>query len=170
MRALILLIITINHAWALNCKGFKDAEMLLNTKKFLQISKEHLIRNEERKKMHLPPEHEYTLKLHDINQAKSFAMNFPAIRELGFPGVSKYDWRPHTKRLGTGAGLKDGWEIHHHGRYARVRIDWDDKIGMHYNIEIEDQQRNLHKLAVAFECQKGPCTKEDFNRLIQHQQ
>ncbi len=169
MRALIFILFISSFAHA-TCRSFQRAEELLNTERFVAASNSHILRNEERRRQRLPPEAEERLQLGDINQARSFAHNFPAIHDLGFPPLAANTWRPHIKRNvgGTSAGgLRDGWMINHNGRYAVVRLDFDPKKGMHYNIEIEDAQRRTHKLAVEFNCNNRPCTEADYLRTMQ---
>ncbi len=168
MRALIIYFLFTSYAFAI-CRGFQRAEELLDTRRFLSASNEHLLRNEERRRHRLPPESEEILQLNDINQARSFAHNFPAIRDLGFPPLSANTWTPHIKRAVGGSragGLKDGWKINHNGRYAVIRLDFDPQKGMHYNIELEDSARRTHKLAIEFNCNNRPCTEADYMRTM----
>ena len=76
----------------------------------------------------------------------------------------------HTK-LAVGKspaqGLRDGWKVNHNGRYAVVRLDYDPQKGMHYNIEIQDDKKRTHKLAVGFNCNNQPCTEADYLRTMQ---
>jgi hypothetical protein len=142
---------------------------MLDSKSFIEVSKDHLHRNRERRLLGLPPEAEPSLSLADINQARSFTMNFPAIRDLGFPPISAAEWSPHLKRAVGGSkagGLRDGWKINHHGRYAVVRLDFDPVKGMHYNIELQDQMKRTHKLSVQFNCNNRPCTESDYLKTM----
>ncbi len=128
------------------------------------------MRNEERRRLGQDPEPEEAFKIGDIQQARNYAFNFPAIRDLGFPPPTANTWTPHVKRALGGsraAGMRDGWKISHNGRYAVIRLDFDPQKGMHYNIELEDAQRRTHKLAVEFECGNRPCNERDYLRAMQ---
>lgn len=163
MRALILFLLPLS-LWA-NCRNLAEAEALLNTRNFLQRSNEHIQRNAERRRQRLPPEAEERLQVSTIEQARNYALRFPAIRDLGFPPISANTWTPHIKRNVGGSaagGLRDGWRISQNGRAAVVRLDWDPQKGMHYNIELEDAQRRTHKLSVEFNCNNRPCTERDY--------
>lgn len=169
MRALIFLFFLSSVVYA-NCRSFEAAEQLLDSRRFLENSRNHIARNEERRRQRLPPESEQTLQLGDMNQARNYALRFPAIRELGFPEVSQSTWTPHIKRAVGGSpagGMRDGWKINHNGRYAVIRLDYDPTKGMHYNIELEDARGLTHKLAVEFNCNNRPCTQADYLRAMQ---
>jgi hypothetical protein len=168
MRALILFFSFITVAFA-DCRNFQRAEELLDTKKFVSASNDHIARNAERTGKGLPPEAELRLQVGDINQARSYTMNFPAIRDLGFPPLNANTWRPHVKRSVGGSqagGMRDGWMINHNGQYGIVRLDYDPHKGMHYNIELEDARGKTHKLSVEFNCGNRPCTEADYLRTM----
>jgi hypothetical protein len=169
MRYLILFLLLTNIAHS-NCRSFQRAEELLDTRRFVSASGDHITRNAERARRGLPPEGEMRLQLGDISQARNYSMNFPAIRDLGFPPLNANTWRPHTKRAVGGSragGLRDGWEINHNGQFGRVRLDYDHGKGMHYNIELEDARGKTHKLSVEFKCNNRPCTEADYLRYMQ---
>lgn len=168
MRALIFFFLTISFAQA-TCRSFQRAEELLDTRKFLESSGDRMIRNEQLRRRGLPTEPEEMLPLGDINQARNYVQNFPAFRDLGFPPLSAETWRPHIKRNVGGtaaAGLRDGWRISMNGRAAVVRLDFDPRKGMHYNVEVEDALHRTHKLAVSFPCNGRPCTQADYERIM----
>lgn len=127
------------------------------------------MRNQERRQRRLPPESEESLHHNDINQARNFAINFPAIRDLGFPEFNPRTWTPHIKiAVGNSraAGLRDGWKINHNGKYAVIRLDYDPQKGMHYNIELEESPGVTHKLTVEFDCNNRPCTENNYLRAV----
>ncbi len=169
MRYLIPFILFSQYAYS-DCRSFQRAEELLDTRRFVSASGDHIARNAGRRARGLPPESELRLQVGDISQARSYSMNFPAIRDLGFPPLNANTWRPHTKRAVGGSragGMRDGWEINHNGQFGRVRLDYDQNKGMHYNIELEDARGKTHKLSVEFKCNNRPCTEADYLKTMQ---
>lgn len=164
MRSLILFFLSISVAHS-NCRNLQRAEELLDTRRFVSASSDHITRNADRARRGLPPEPELSFQVADISQARNYSMNFPAIRDLGFPPLNANTWRPHTKRAVGGSragGMRDGWQITHNGQFGRVRLDYDQAKGMHYNIELEDSRGRTHKLAIEFKCNNRPCSEADY--------
>jgi hypothetical protein len=161
MPALIMLFFFAGTAEARLCRGLERAMEFLNTNRFLQRSRE--------------VGRELMLPLADISQARSFAFRFPAFRELGFGSPNANTWRRYQGRLAASDlhGHNVGWEISNGQGHARVRLDWDEHKGGHYNIEIRrlhNGRNETHRLAVQFQCNNHPCSRQDINRLAQSMQ
>jgi len=155
---LILLLAITDLAEARLCRGLERAAEFLSTNRFLQRSRT------ERRELDIP--------LADINQARSFAFRFPAFRDLGFGLPNAQSWRRYRGRLESSDlhGRNVGWEISNAQGHARVRLDWDEVKGGHYNIEIQrlhNGRNETHRLAVQFQCNNSPCSRQDVTRLAE---
>jgi hypothetical protein len=163
MRALILLLISFPVFG--KCLDYDKLADVLNTKKFVKISREA---RDLKKEAHI--------ELSDINQAKTIAYRFPAFEEMGFGKAGGEGWKPYSGRLEKSAlyGKKIGWEVKNDKGYARLRLDWDPQKGGHYNIEITEKTQfgksETHKLAVGFQCANKPCTQEQVLKMAERMQ
>lgn len=158
MRFIISLsILTLSFsALGRTCATYEKLADYLNTKKFIQISKEQRLLKKEA-----------LLELGDINQARSVAYKFPAFKELGFGNPGGTGWTSYKSRLEKSAvhGKKVGWNIKNDKGNARIRLDWDKEKGAHYNIEITQKvngKSETHKLAISFMCEGKPCTEKQY--------
>ena len=145
---------------AAGCKNYSQLAEYLNTKKFIQASRDH-------RKLH---GRELTIELADINQARSVAYRFPAFEELGFGAPGGAKWAPYPSRHPHSVfhGKNVGWEIHNEKGHARVRVDWDPDKGAHYNIEIHEKGKtDTHKMAISFKCGDKPCTQEQALKMVE---
>lgn len=155
---IVLLFFFAGTAEAKLCRGLEKAMEFLNTNRFLQRSRT------ERRELDIP--------LADISQARSFAFRFPAFRDLGFDLPNAHTWRRYQGRLEASDlhGKNVGWEISNAQGHARVRLDWDENKGGHYNIEIRrlhNGRNETHRLAVKFQCNNHPCSRHEVNRLAE---
>jgi hypothetical protein len=158
MRALILAILFTNIVWA-KCEHLEQAADMLDTKKILKAYK--------------TSKAEPTVKLKDVNQARSYVYQHPTLSQLGFGTPNKSAWKPYHSRLekSTFHSKRIGWEKKlDNGASARVRIDWDPNSGAHYNIEIfkakiDGKSENL-KLKVEFDCAGKECSEKEVLAMV----
>jgi len=165
-------------AHAIKCKTYERLADYLNTKKFLEISKEHSFQVKEyarklkdkkiKDKSSLVKPKEPELNLKDINEARSVAFNFPAIQELGFgkPGGSGWSNTKGTLSKSVAYGKINGWATSNSKGAAKIRLDWDPHKGAHYNIEITQKNGGTHKLAITFLCAGKPCSEKQYQNAL----
>lgn len=169
-------------ASAIKCNTYEKLADYLNTKKFIQANKDYTLKKQDyalklkdpkiKNKSSLVKPTEPLLQLSDINEARSIAYNFPAIKELGFGSPGGRGWTSYVGRLESSSsyGKKVGWSIKNDKGHARVRLDWDKEKGAHYNIEITQKvngKSETHKLAVSFLCEKKPCTEKQYLKFAE---
>ncbi len=131
--------------------------------KFLSRSKD--LKNEGRK---------IKIYIGDINQARSFIYNFPIIKSMNFGNINELNnWSRYHSKLDKSMfhGFQTGWEKSlPSGEHMRIRIDWDEKLGGHFDFELKyhDKQgrKNLANMSVAFDCNKTKCSEEDIYNYL----
>ncbi len=161
MRYLILFLISFNLQ-AMSCREYEGLADYLSTKHFVKFSRAH------RSKFGKEP----LLTVGDVNQARTYAFRFPAFKDFGFPDPGGKGWVPYNSRLPKSGmfGKKVGYEIHNSNGHARLRFDWDDQNGAHFNIEITERTGvapTTHKVAIGFPCNGQPCTESQYKQLAE---
>jgi hypothetical protein len=158
MRAVILFMFIASLVYA-KCEHLEQAADMLDTKKMLKAYKASKL--------------EPTVKLSDVNQARTYVYRHPTLKELGFGTPDKSAWKPYHSRLEKSSfhSKRIGWEKKlNSGASARVRIDWDPTSGAHYNIEvfkakIDGKSENI-KLKVEFDCAGKKCTEKEVLAMV----
>lgn len=168
MRALVMLFLIPCLAYPLTrrCPDYQRASELMSTRTFREQSRALQASTGQR---------EIRLSFNDVNQAREYAYNFPALREWGFIGDQRTLASPYISRLESSSlhqrpvGRTFRKE---NGDVAVVRLDWDPDKGAHYNINITrhtPQGRENYRLAISFDCGPAPCTEAQTLRMIQRQ-
>jgi len=154
-------------AHALDCDKKKDLVDFLKLNKTQFIKKLTDYSRENNK--------EFGLSVSDINQARSLAYNNGVFKEFGFDWTTSSSYKSRLP-LSDSLGKKVGVEVSDpsSGSILRIRLDWDETNGAHYNVEItnkNDQVKvNTIKYAVNFGCGGKRCTKEEDNKFISNLQ
>jgi hypothetical protein len=114
---------------------------------------------------------EFSLNVSDINQARSLAFNNSVFKELGFDWTTSSSYQSRLP-LSDAFGKKVGVEVHDpkSGSLLRIRLDWDEGKGAHYNVEITHKENqvkvNTLKYAVGFLCGERKCSKDEYSKFI----
>jgi hypothetical protein len=180
-----MMMLMTSHAWGMKCKDYDNVAKYLDSKQFVRASRDRmdlieLARHERerarKKGIAVDPKYrdidinkkELDLAVGDVNQAKVLAYRFPAFEDLGFGKPGNAGWTRIEGKLERSGlhGKKVGWRIENEKGIAEVRIDWDPKIGAHYNLEMSEG-KTRHKLAIAFECGGKPCTEAQVIKMAE---
>ena len=164
MRALILLLLpSLAFALSPRCPDFEKAAELLDTKKFVNVSKNSASAGTK----------EISLQFADINQAKEYAMNFPALRDWGFNRNTGPNMEAYVGRLEKSAlhGKQTGFKMKNPaGDEAIIRLDWDPQKGAHYNISITrhtPQGKQSYRMALQFNCGELQCSETQVVKMAE---
>lgn len=150
-------------AWALDCDKKKDILdfLKLNKTQFVKKMTEYSRLNDR----------EYTLTVSDVNQARSVAYNNAVFKEFGFDWTTSSSYKSRLP-ISDSFGKKVGVEVNDpsSGSILRIRLDWDESQGAHYNVEITHKNDNVKvntlKYAVTFACEGRRCSKDEYNKFI----
>jgi hypothetical protein len=163
VHALIVMILILPaYSLTRKCPDYDRAAELMNTRNFVKAS------NDTRKTTGLK---ELNIKFQDINQAREYAFNFPALKEWGFMS-SGITAAPYIGRLKSSAfhGKQTGWKFEKpNGDSAVIRLDWDPQKGAHYNISFTRHTpngRESHRLALNFDCGARSCSEAEVLRML----
>ncbi len=136
---------------------------IMNPRQFLELNQEFAKKSEK-----------IRVFTDDISKARSSAYNFPLLKELGFENINAInDWEKYASNLEKSDfyGLNIGWTKKlENGNVARIRIDWDKKLGGHYDLEFyyKDSfgQNQKAKASIAFGCNGKKCTQKQIRRYV----
>lgn len=118
---------------------------------------------------------EVQIQLDTFEQARNLAYNFPPGKALGanFADYTKRERFIVTMESSLFKGKPAGWQQRlPDGSLARIRFDWDEKKGAHFNVEyMKVMNKNTgakenYKAAIEFLCQGRKCTQEDALKLV----
>ncbi len=110
----------------------------------------------------------------DVNHARNYVYGFSPLKDLGFGLPSSKGWKKYKSTMNSSMfkDMRIGYTKKlENGDFARIRFDWDEVKGAHYNIEItvksDPLRKGTHKMAVAFDCAGSPCSKSQAMKIAQ---
>lgn len=146
----------------------KDAIDYLDTEHFIQASRTH----QKTAEANNVKSTELDITLGDVNLARKYAYEFPALRDLGFGEIGTHNgWTPQLGKFKGFKGKQTGWTKKNPdtGDTATVRIDWDGDKGGHYNIQVTRKNPpETYKLAVKFKCKGQTCAEEEVLSILKN--
>ena len=120
--------------------------------------------------------HEYVWEhvYEHVEQARDFVFRFPLLKKLGVPfdDYSKWERFAVTMNSSDFYGLKVGWQrVVPGGGKARIRLDYDPNIGLHYNIELMkvnvDGTPSNYLYAIRALCNGEVCSRKQAKKIAE---